>query len=203
MVYGPRRGNQCIACVRALPLPGMYGHGTVEQTCRDIPRPGQAVTILVERKRFRCRVCARTQFDAIPDLDDKRFAARRLVGFIHQESFRRPFLPIAADIGIDEKTVRNVFEDHAEHLRQTIKFETPTWLGIDKLKIIGDYRCTITNIEKRAIFDLLPTPRQHDLTPYFRQLPDKDKVQWPWRCGTSTGSREGVSRNGPTRYRFG
>ena len=114
----------------------MYGHGTVEQTYRDIPGHGLAVTILVERKRFRCRSCARTQFDAIPDLDDRRFATRRLVEFIHQESFRRPFTPIAADIGIDEQTVRNVFEDHAEHLRETVKFETPTWLGIDELKVV-------------------------------------------------------------------
>jgi len=61
------------------------------------------------------------------------------VEFIHRESIRRPFLPIAADVGIDEKTVRNIFEDHVEHLRHIMKFETPTWLGINELKIIGAY----------------------------------------------------------------
>jgi transposase len=157
-------------------LPALPASSALSRPTATYPL-GQPVTILVERKRFRCRSCARTQFDAIPDLDDKRFATRRLVEFIHQESFRRPFSPIAADIGIDEKTVRNVFEDHAEHLRETIRFETPTWLRIDELKIIGEYRCMITNIEKRAIFDLLPTRRQHDLMPYFRQLPGKDNVE--------------------------
>lgn len=103
-----------------------------------------------------------------------------LVGLISRRnaSFRRPFSPIAVDVGVDEKTVRNVFEDHIAHLHQTIKFETPTWLGIDELKIIGEYRCMITNIEKRAMFDLLPNRRQVDLMAYFSKLPDKDKIEW-------------------------
>ncbi|MHB8496207.1 MAG: transposase family protein, partial [Casimicrobiaceae bacterium] len=51
--------------------PSMYRHGAVEQTYRDIPSHGQAVTLLVARQRFRCQRCAKTQFDAIPDLDDR------------------------------------------------------------------------------------------------------------------------------------
>lgn len=176
VVYATGAGalHACQSCQSA----AMYRHGVVEQSYRDVPSHGQPVTLLVARQRFRCKSCTRTQFDAIPDLDDRRFATRRLLEYIHTESFRRPFLPIASDVGIDEKTVRNLFEDFIEHLRQTIKFETPIVLGIDELKIIGEYRCMITNIEKRAIFDLLPNRRQADLMPYFRTLPDKGKIEW-------------------------
>lgn len=171
---GAAAPRPCVNCSSVL----LYRHGSVEQDYRDTPSHGRAVTIRVTRQRFRCQQCTRTQSEEIPDLDDRRLATRRLLEYVQRESFRRPFLPIAKDIGLDEKTVRNIFEDHIADLRSSIRFQTPTYLGIDELKVIGDYRCMITNIEKRCIFDLLPTRRQQDLMGYFQALPDKGKIEW-------------------------
>ena len=33
-----------------------------------------------------------------------------------------------------------------EELERDIKFETPTIMGIDELKLMGTYRCVITNL---------------------------------------------------------
>jgi transposase len=150
----------------------------VQQAYRDVPSHGRPVTLRVTRQRYRCRDCSRTLFEPVSDLDDQRFATRRLVEFVTAESFRRPFLPVAEAVGLDEKTVRNIFGDYVEHLRTTIKFETPEVLGIDELKIIGEYRCMLTNVDKRTIFDLIPNRRLTNLMPYFRTFPDKDKVKW-------------------------
>src|SRR5690606_27201163 len=60
-------------------------------------------------------------------------------------------------------------------LGKTVRFETPEFLGIDELKIIGEYRCMITNVGELSIYDLLPNRRKADLTTYFKTLPDKHK----------------------------
>ena len=57
-------------------------------------------------------------------------------------------------------------------LKETVVFETPEMLGIDALKIIGQYLAMITNIEKLVLFDMLPTRNKADLIAYFKTMPD-------------------------------
>ncbi|KRG37787.1 hypothetical protein ARC78_15895 [Stenotrophomonas pictorum JCM 9942] len=51
-------------------------------------------------------------------------------------------------------------------------------LGIDELKIIGQYRAMITNVERKTVFDIRPSRAKAELMPYFRDLRDKDSVEW-------------------------
>ncbi|EQD35930.1 transposase TnpA [mine drainage metagenome] len=46
------------------------------------------------------------------------------------------------------------------------------------MKILGDYRAMITNVEHPSIFDLRASRRKADLLTYFKNLPDKDRIQW-------------------------
>lgn len=80
-------------------------------------------------------------------------------------------------MGVDEKTVRHVFDDYTERLAREVRFEAPRILGIDELKIIGQYRAMITNVEKLSVFDLLPTRNKVDLIAYFKAMPDKNNVE--------------------------
>ena len=65
-----------------------------------------------------------------------------------------------------------------EELERDIKFETPTIMGIDELKLMGTYRCVITNLAMNSLYDMLPERTQDTLIPYFAQLPDAEKVEW-------------------------
>ncbi|MGH8506920.1 MAG: ISL3 family transposase, partial [Stenotrophobium sp.] len=152
-------------------------HGTQLQTYQDTPH-GKPVRIHVQRKRYRCQACGKTQFDPIPDLDSKRVTTTRLVQYICTHSTRETFAAIARRVGLDEKTVKNIFEDYVADLEQKIRFVTPKYLGIDELKIIGEYRCMITNVEHRTVFDMLPNRKKAELMPYFRNLRDKEKIEW-------------------------
>jgi transposase len=60
--------------------------GGKEQLYMDIPVRGKRVGIYVQRQRYQCRECNSTFYELLPDMDDKRFATRRLVEFIEQES---------------------------------------------------------------------------------------------------------------------
>lgn len=46
------------------------------------------------------------------------------------------------------------------------------------MKIVGGYRAVITNVEKRCLFDMLPTRSKDDLLRYFQALPDKAQIEW-------------------------
>ncbi|PCS21366.1 transposase family protein [Candidatus Enterovibrio escicola] len=39
---------------------------------------------------------------------------KQLIEYIERESQKRTFLSIADDIGVDEKTIRNIFQDYCE-----------------------------------------------------------------------------------------
>jgi transposase len=84
---------------------------------------------------------------------------------------------LSREAGIDEKTIKNIFEDYVRRLGKEIKFETPEFLGIDELKIIGEYRFMITNVSELAVYDLLPNLQKTDLMTYFKAMPDKHKVK--------------------------
>lgn len=156
----------------------LYGHGTNEQTYRDTPIHGKTVQITVNRRRYRCQSCGKTLFDPIPDLDSRRLATKRVVAYVRSNCFREPFAVVARRVAMDEKTIRQIFADYVEELGSTIRFATPRFLGIDEIKIIGDYRAMITNIEHQTLFDMRESRRKPDLLAYFTTLRDKDRVEW-------------------------
>ncbi len=156
----------------------LYGHGTNGQTYRDTPIHGKTVQITVNRRRYRCQNCGKTLFDPIPDLDAKRLATSRLIAYVRANCFQEPFAVVARRVAMDEKTVRQIFGDYVEELESTIRFVTPRILGIGEIKIIGDYRAMITNIEHHTLFDMRESRKKPEPLAYFKTLRDKDRVEW-------------------------
>lgn len=50
-------------------------------------------------------------------------------------------------------------------------------MGIDELKIIGQYRAMLTNVERLALFCMLPIRNKVALIAYFKQTPGKGRVR--------------------------
>ena len=162
----------CPACHNTL-----YRHGSQRQTYLDTPMHRKRVVIEIDRKRYRCKVCGKTLFEPLPAMDGKRLATIRLVQHIERHCLRKTFAELSREVGVDDKTIRHIFDDYVARLKETVVFETPEVLGIDELKIIGQYRAMITNVEKLALFDMLPTRNKADLIAYFKTMPCKDKVK--------------------------
>ncbi|MGH2509079.1 MAG: ISL3 family transposase, partial [Ktedonobacteraceae bacterium] len=156
----------------------LYGHGSQTQSFRDTPMRGMPTRLSVRRRRFRCQNCHKTLSEPLAVIDDKRLVTRRLLDYVCRQVFNETFASLARRVGLDEKTIRNIFQDFAAELRTRIRFKTPRVLGIDELKIVGAYRAIITNVEKRCLFDMRPTRRKNDLLRYFRNLPDNGEVEW-------------------------
>lgn len=156
----------------------LYGHGSQEQSFQDTPSHGKPVEVFIQRRRYRCQGCGKTMFEPVADLDGKRQATARLVAHIRKEGFTKTFAALAREVALDEKTIRHIFDDFVAEFEAKVRFRTPRILGIDELKIIGQYRAMITNVERRTVFDLRPSRAKADLLPYFRTLRDKDTIEW-------------------------
>lgn len=155
----------------------LHGHGSQKQAYMDTPMHGKRVIIELDRRRYRCVGCGKTLFASLPDIDPKRLATIRFVRHVEQQCLRKTFAELSREVGVDEKTIRHIFDDHVDRFRKEVRFETPEIMGIDALKIIGQYRAMITNVGKLSIFDMLPTRNKVDLMAYFRDLPDKQRVR--------------------------
>ncbi len=143
----------------------------------DLPTHGKRTGIVVVRKRYRCKECLKTFLEPLGDMDEKRMATRRLVEHIEKQSLKRMFVSISDDIGLDEKTVRNIFRDYVNRLEKTVQFETPKLLGIDEIHIIRP-RCVICNIKQRTLIDLLPNRNKDTVIRYLYKLSDREIVRY-------------------------
>lgn len=154
-----------------------YGHGTKEKLFMDTPIHGKRVGIRAIRSRYKCQNCGKTYIQPLPDMNEDHFMTKRLVSYIEREVFKRTFTAMAAEIGVDEKTIRNVFNEYVEREEKKRVILAPYWLGIDELKIAGGYRGVFSNVKDRCILDLIPNRKKVEVVKFFKKLPEKDRVQ--------------------------
>lgn len=155
----------------------LYSHDKTEQVFFDTPMQGKPVILKIMRMRYKCRSCTKTFREPLPDIDDKRLMTSRLKEHIQKRAMRETFAVVARETGLDEKTIRHVFDDYANDKAQSMPFVTPKILGIDELKLVGSYRCILTNIEHNTVFDMLPSRKKESLREYLKKLPDKDNIE--------------------------
>lgn len=157
----------------------LYKHDNREQLCMDLPIHGKRVGLLIKRQRYRCRECNQTFWERLDHtIDEKRSCTKRLLSYIEKQSLKRTFVSVSEDVGMDEKTIRNIFRDYINRLEGTLRFETPNWLGIDEIHIISKPRCVLTNIEERTLLDILPNKNKETVIGYLSRLPNKGRITY-------------------------
>ena len=152
--------------------------GTREQVFKDLPMHGKRVGIYIDTKRLRCQACGKTFSQALPLLAENRMMTERLVKWIGQQSLKRTFTSLADETGVVEGTIRNIFRDYINELEQTVRFETPKWMGIDEIHIINKPRCVVSNIQNNTIVDMLHNRNKDTVAKYLFKMPNRDKVQY-------------------------
>lgn len=156
----------CISCQSK----DIVGFGKRAQLYNDLPIHGKRVGITVSRRRYKCKSCGVTFYEPLATMHEHHRATVRLIRYIEHESMRRTFASVAADTGVDEKTIRSIFKRSAEELDKTVRFELPQWMGIDEIHIIKKPRCVITNVEHNTVVDMLPNREKQALTAYLKNL---------------------------------
>lgn len=152
-------------------------HGTREPVFMDIPIHGKRVGIKVIRQRYRCKSCSNVFIDPLIGMNEIHMMTARLVKFIQEESIKRTFTSIAEDVGVDERVIRNIFRDYIKVQEATYKPETPEWLGIDEIHLVGNPRCVLTNVRERTLIDMLKTRTKPVVVDYLLKMPDRQRIQ--------------------------
>ena len=170
----PPRPETCEAC-------GTVGElvlfGRADQAYLDLPIHGKRVTLWVLRRRYKCKSCDGTFRPTMPDMDEKRAMTKRLVEYVRKAVLTRTNTDVARETGLDEKTVRQVFQDFAEEEKPRLVVVTPNVLGIDELYMQKQYRCVLTNIREQTVIELLPDRSKETVTAALQGLSHRDNVQ--------------------------
>lgn len=169
--------TQRVVCHHCGAIDSYRRYGKVSQLVMDAPIRAKRVGLEIQRIRFQCRDCNKTFIQQLPDIDDKRATTKRLIAYIEKESLKRTFTTIAGDVGVDEKTVRNIFRDHVKRLEATIHIQTPEWLGMDELKLMKQTRGIITNVKESTVVDMLRNRNLATVRPYLWKMPNKERIQ--------------------------
>ncbi len=145
----------------------------------DAPIRGKPVFIEWQRQRFKCKepTCGKTCTDTHEGLHDEFLMTRRLYAWIGSRCLKHTFAAIALDTGLDERSVRRVFEHWSDDQLNKLDFATPKWLGIDEVHLLHAARGVLTNIDQGALIDLLPNRTQETMANRIQRMPDRDKVE--------------------------
>ena len=155
----------------------LVGFGRREQMVKDLPMHGRRVGLYIDTRRYRCRNCGKTFYEALPEIDEKRLMTKRLAQWMGKQAIKRTFASIAEEVGCTEFTVRAVFSDYVNELEKTIRFETPKWMGIDEIHLIKP-RGVIANIQNNTIVELLPNRNKDTVVRFLHHLEGKERIQY-------------------------
>ncbi len=123
----------------------------------------------VKRKRFRCHSCGKTISSTLPDRFPHHNMERRVAEQVAFASLAHPFTYVAKKFGVSESTVRKVFADYFAELEVTHRFEPPTTLGLDPIRLIHD-SLLVTNLSKGTVIEILPSNKPSDLSRHLSSL---------------------------------
>jgi transposase len=155
----------------------LVGFGRREQMVKDLPMHGRRVALHINTRRYQCRGCGKTFYEALPEIDEKRLMTKRLAQWMGKQAIKRTFASIAEEVGCTEFTARSVFSDYVNELEKTIRFETPKWMGIDEIHLIKP-RGVIANIQNNTIVELLPNRNKDTLVRSLHHLEGKERIQY-------------------------
>jgi hypothetical protein len=84
---------------------------------------------------------------------------------------------LAHNIGVDERTVREIIYDHVANLEGESSIVTPAFLGIGDVAIAGSRRAVFADLIKQEIIDLVISRQKRLVTQWLRSRVEGDLVQ--------------------------
>ena len=142
-------------------------NGRKEATFTDCTMHGKRVEIRVMRQRYRCQACGKMAYGNITHMHDDHRMTQRCYKYICRHGARRTWSALGDELGLDPQTISKVWNRWADAELAKIKMATPRWLGLDEIHIKGKMRAVITNIEHRALVNMLPNREFETLHAYF------------------------------------
>jgi transposase len=174
MTYNGNMPTVCPQCGKKL-----YAHSGKNLTVADVPLMCNPTKLRISIPRRRCSECGYIYQPKVDSIDEKRYMTKRMAAKMSHLALKQSFSDIALQFGVSNNTVKNVFTRFIREKEKELRFETPSFLGLDEIKIkkLGELT-VITDLEHKALYDMLKGRNQAALTDYFWQMPNRERVLW-------------------------
>ena len=140
------------------------------QVIKDIPAFGKLVSIVLRKRRYRCKHCGKRFFETNSFLPRYHRMTNRLSAFVIDKlRDERSFTSVAREVNLSVSTVIRIFDTVSYP-----KAELSEVLSIDEFKgnTWGEkYQCILTDPVNKRVLDILPERYKPYLTNYFKQYP--------------------------------
>lgn len=161
----------------------MHGLGKRTNCIRTWPiSPNYPVcSINLSRLRLVCPKCGRTIVQPMPScIDEHHRITRVFAEKIGEMAVDRPFKSIQSEFKINDSTVKRLFRRYADNLIDNYHFVLPEVMGIDEVMTDNVFRTTITNLDRRSLFDILEYRKQEFLEQSFSKYPPEQREAVKW-----------------------
>ncbi|MBP3238659.1 MAG: ISL3 family transposase [Lachnospiraceae bacterium] len=159
----------------------LHGHGSKTVTVVDTPFGGKPAELKVPYIRKRCSNphCRYMWTSDLVNIDDNHLMTQRAFADMTQKAIKQAFKDVGEEYAIAKGTVRNTFIDFMQDKRDSLQFVTPSFMGIDEIKIksLGEIT-VITDLEHRTLYDMIHGRNQELLIKYFDNIPDPENIRW-------------------------
>jgi transposase len=155
----------------------LYRHGTKNVRYRDIPTFGKPLVIKATVNRYRCRECAATFMQSLPTMDNRRRMTGRLVDYILEQGIEQTYSAVARHIDVDEKTIRNICDEHVQMAVRKNLEEAPIIFGMDELTIKGRKRTVFVDVANKRLLDIIDSRAKGAVTRWMSWMPDRERVR--------------------------
>jgi len=166
------------ACPKCGVVGRFVSHGPKVTKYVDAPVHGKKTVIHVAVKRFKCRECKETFLQSLPDMAPDRRMTARCYNYIATQSLMRPTLHVARDIGVDEKTCRNIQREHIAKLLDDRELYAPQVLGIDEVNLNDELCAVLVDVFGRKVIELLETNSKTRVGHWMAHLPGRERVSY-------------------------
>ncbi|MCA1568328.1 MAG: ISL3 family transposase [Acidobacteria bacterium] len=131
------------------------------------------------RQKYFCPICKHTTLQPVFGVYKGTRMTRQLRRYIARQCLvqEETFSGIAKRVGLSEKTVRNVFEEHMNHLNKISEIETPRVMGLDGVYIKGKESLIVTDLERKRPVMMRPFIKERAVAAALRKMPNLGKVE--------------------------
>jgi len=91
------------------------GYGRLNIKIRDVNLGSRVVFLDIRRRRFRCQQCLSTFNESIRHISERHRATERFIEHIGNLALQMSFTAISRQYRLDEKTIRNIFNEAQRH----------------------------------------------------------------------------------------
>lgn len=152
-------------------------HDKVKRRIKDVPVGGLPVSIHATSSRWRCSGCGTTFVEILPGVSEHRNMTHRLVSWIETECLSKPFASVASHIGVDKKTIRNIFSAYSASRFPAPKF-LPDRVAIAPCRLTKE-RLMVIDTTKGVVIEVLPASDSNTLREFLDGV-NRDPASIVW-----------------------